>query len=1451
MSSDKKYIYLNVLPRNYVNPLYFLGTEDIEPGDYVLVSLRDVEKVGLVLDAKEYAEEEVPYPINYMQSIIRKVSTDEEAFSKDFEKLEPERAKRFKTSSQQEKDVIKDVLEKTGVDRDKLTKSKDMMLQLLKSIPDQTEVLRDMQDALMDGAVLSDNKKMVIGFKAKKRGFDGIIKIPAGVEVIDDYALDKIRITSLFLPKELKELGARTIFGEMEYNVKCITNIVIEEGNEYYEVDEYALYKKIDGKRELVYAFNHDIREFTVPEDVVSVGDRAFYHCDLMTEIHLPESIETFDENCLSPSSKVEEIILPKGIKHLIPKPRNGHYEGWKTVTFRIDEECESIFTDEDSIYEVLDDGTYKLILNQYMGKGKPLILDNTSIIGREAFSEHHNMTTIELPKTIKVIEKYAFENSGLKGIDIPEGVERIEEGAFYECSELKKVYIPSSVGCVSEGAFRECYELNRIKSDKKGEFSIDDYGELTRKASKQVANNSLSNSGSKKEVPVVNKDFFDEYSTKLKDAVAESATGNEHAADRAIVNKDSRTISVNIAISQTSQNSELVKERVAAAESLSEGTEVNIVPSNGGWEVKSKSGKSIGEVGWMISRVSLGYMNRIELVNAQVTSVVPKSKRRSNAKYALVSIKFDIVERKLPEGLSNEDVIAISQFAYGVDNGEIKLVKWIGDPKTKKIVIPATIEGKPVVSLEYGLFESDYFTGVGMIEKLEELVISEGIKRLEANSLSYYEFEKLKLISLPASLEFIHNDVFTAQGMDFRDSGLGSKQVFVAPKGSYAEKFLKNYKPDSYDVKILKVVNDNSEDSQKELKALSAFEIEHGEYGIQIKFKASYMLDGFKEKIIAIPENINGEPLKVFDIDDIPGFVQKLIFPASVEKILHLDNDYLFYNSNQGICEIEIADDNTVYWSDGKSIFTKDKKTLLRYMSYQDSVYEVPEGTEKIAQNAFTMMKKLEKLVLPKTMKYIGSHAFYDCEKLADIEGLEYVSEVGEKIFAGDGWASGSSIPYEQNTPILIIGSTLLRYNKLSEKVIKIPDGITDIENSAFGWKNKDDNVEEIILPTSIKTIGAAAFCGRSKLKKINIPDGVEEIKRDTFGYCEALEELFIPASVKNIDIAAFPTYQEGGSYSSERKCALKSIVVDTDNDNYCSIDGMLLTKDKKELLFIPNGVAKIGFTIPNGVEKINDSLAYNNNTLKELVLPEGVVSIGKSAFSGCSNLEKVVLPDSVEIISEYAFNGCSNLSKIIWSNNLKSIEDRAFKDSRLVEVILPEGIEHLGEEAFAGTYRAKVTVPKSVKTLGWGVFSGTAEIEVYDTITPDARECSVAIDTCNGEPNSLVGYIGMGPAWAMWDCAANHRWIDYTITVKSAETDEIKYKVWMGADSSQRDYYCFLSSAWGKNATFDFKTLDEQFKRIRGAENKKQVAKYRLEYPVDLSDEYKKKYEDYLKKN
>ena len=361
--------------------------------------------------------------------------------------------------------------------------------------------------------------------------------------------------------------------------------------------------------------------------------------------------------------------------------------------------------------------------------------------------------------------------------------------------------------------------------------------------------------------------------------------------------------------------------------------------------------------------------------------------------------------------------------------------------------------------------------------------------------------------------------------------------------------------------------------------------------------------------------------------------------------------------------------------------------------------------------------------------------------------------------------------------------------------------------------------------------------------MKVVKLPEGLTTIDNDVFAGCDSLESVHIPSTVTELSPRAFPT-----SSLNRPKPKMTSISVADNNPNYCAVDNVLYNKAMTEILFIPANVAIEELVIPETVTKICGSNSCSN--IKRIVF-KGSVDTWKSAFSDFFSLTEVVFEGECNKIADYAFSGCYKLKKVTFATDLYEIGARAFNKTGLNELALPETVKHIGEEAFAGTKIKKITLPKSVRTLGWGAFSGVSEIEVYDSIDPKAGEANSGIDTCNGHPNSMVGYIGMGPAWAMWECAANHRWVNYTIIVRSTETDDIKYKVWMGADASQRQYYCFLSSAWGHNATFAFAQLDEFFPKIRGVEHKLQVAQYRLEYPCELSDEAKKKYEAYVKKN
>ena len=129
--------------------------------------------------------------------------------------------------------------------------------------------------------------------------------------------------------------------------------------------------------------------------------------------------------------------------------------------------------------------------------------------------------------------------------------------------------------------------------------------------------------------------------------------------------------------------------------------------------------------------------------------------------------------------------------------------------------------------------------------------------------------------------------------------------------------------------------------------------------------------------------------------------------------------------------------------------------------------------------------------------------------------------------------------------------------------------------------------------IPDSVTSIGDYAFDGCSGLTSITIPDSVTSIGLCAFYGCSRLMSITIGAGVTSIGSSAFSGC--GG---------LTNFVVGANNRNYCSVNGLLLTKNGKTLIAGVNG---------------------------EITIPDSVTSIGSSAFRGCSGLTSVTIPDNV----------------------------------------------------------------------------------------------------------------------------------------------------------------------------------------------------------------------------
>ena len=67
---------------------------------------------------------------------------------------------------------------------------------------------------------------------------------------------------------------------------------------------------------------------------------------------------------------------------------------------------------------------------------------------------------TIKFAAPVYKIGEYAFYDSNLKWIVLPEHVETIEAGAFMSCEQLYKITLPASLKKIESGAFDFCYDL-------------------------------------------------------------------------------------------------------------------------------------------------------------------------------------------------------------------------------------------------------------------------------------------------------------------------------------------------------------------------------------------------------------------------------------------------------------------------------------------------------------------------------------------------------------------------------------------------------------------------------------------------------------------------------------------------------------------------------------------------------------------------------------------------------------------------------------------------------------------------------------------------------------------------------------------------------------------------------------------------------------------------------
>ena len=85
--------------------------------------------------------------------------------------------------------------------------------------------------------------------------------------------------------------------------------------------------------------------------------------------------------------------------------------------------------------------------------------------IGIQAFYYIEELSAVEFNgKELKEIQRSTFAGSGIESITIPEGVEKIADGAFQKCTHLTDVSLPSTVTTVEDNSLEGCSALKEVR---------------------------------------------------------------------------------------------------------------------------------------------------------------------------------------------------------------------------------------------------------------------------------------------------------------------------------------------------------------------------------------------------------------------------------------------------------------------------------------------------------------------------------------------------------------------------------------------------------------------------------------------------------------------------------------------------------------------------------------------------------------------------------------------------------------------------------------------------------------------------------------------------------------------------------------------------------------------------------------------------------------------------
>ncbi len=205
------------------------------------------------------------------------------------------------------------------------------------------------------------------------------------------------------------------------------------------------------------YSYRYRIVGLEISDGITHIGKNAFRDCTKITEIIIPDSVETIAQSAFQSNEGALSVTFGTGVKSVgiycfkdCVKLKNVYISDVAALAgISFDDETASPLKYASNIYldgEILTEAH---------------IPGSVGTVGVNAFYNCTSLTKVTMDEGVTVLSNKAFDGcTSLTEVELPESLTTIGKNTFRNCKALTEIYIPSSVTSIDKYGFNSCSDL-------------------------------------------------------------------------------------------------------------------------------------------------------------------------------------------------------------------------------------------------------------------------------------------------------------------------------------------------------------------------------------------------------------------------------------------------------------------------------------------------------------------------------------------------------------------------------------------------------------------------------------------------------------------------------------------------------------------------------------------------------------------------------------------------------------------------------------------------------------------------------------------------------------------------------------------------------------------------------------------------------------------------------